>query len=311
MRVGSAVLLGGGILIAACHRDPAAVGDPRQLPVARVGNHFVTVGDVERSLGEESMFEKSPFRTDAEKKEYVDRFVRYELLAEEALRRGYDNDPEIQRALRKQMAMKLVKEEFLADRAAPIGDADVEKYYREHQDEFRQPRQVRALQIVVDNRAAAERVFAEAKRLGADDQAGFRALVMKYSTDESTRKQGGDLLFVDAGSQVRQPLLGAILALKTPGELGGPVDLGGRFHILRLAEVREASVTPLAQVQNSVRRKLAQAAQARDVEAFIDKLRKDTRVDTFPGNLAKVENKTKLAPRTVADRRATTSIGGP
>jgi hypothetical protein len=64
--------------------------------------------------------------------------------------------------------------------------------------------------------------------------------------------------------------------------------------------VRESSVTPLAQVQITIRRKLAQAAQTRDVEAFLDKLRKSTRVETFPENLAKV----KPAPRSVAERRA-------
>ena len=51
--IGWAVLLGGGILIAACHREPASGSDAHQLPVARIGNHVVTVGDVERSLGEE------------------------------------------------------------------------------------------------------------------------------------------------------------------------------------------------------------------------------------------------------------------
>jgi len=280
-----------------CRRPPAAGTDEaRKLSVARVGNHVVTVAELEQRLNEQSLLERDKYRSDQAKKEFLDRIVRYELLAEEGIRRGYDRDPEIVRSLRQQIATKLVKEAFLGDRP-PTTSAEVEKYYREHQDEFRQERQVRALQIVVADRPAAERVAEEAKRLGPDDLDGFRRLVAKYSVDDTTKRRGGDLLFVDPKSQVRRPLLAAILNMKTRGETAGPVEVDGRFHILKVAEVKEGFVRPLAEAELAVRRKLSQVQQAHDAEVLLEKLQKSIRVDLHPENLGKVEIKKAGTPR--------------
>src|SRR5262245_39523705 len=274
------VLVGGALLIAACHKDPAAGTDEaRKLSVARVGSRVITVGDLEQRLNEQSVFERDKYRSDEAKKEFLDRVVRYELLAEEGLRRGYDRDPEIVRAFRQQIATKVVKEEFLSDQRSAASKADVKKYYREHQDEFRQERQVRALQIVLDDRASAERVLEQVRRLPADDIDGFRGLVAKYSRDDTTKQRGGDLLFVDAKSVMRRPLLQAILSLKERGEIAGPVDVDGRFHILKVAEVHDSVVRPLAEAEVAVRRRLAQLQQERDAEALLARLQKQFRVE--------------------------------
>ena len=91
------------------------------------------------------------------------------------------------------------------------------------------------------------------------------------------------------------------MALKVPGETAGPVVVDGRFHILKLVEVHESAVRPLAEADISVRRRLAQLAQARDVEAFLEKLRKQIRVDVYEANVGKAEVKRLGSPPVAAD----------
>ena len=294
-----ALLIVGSALVPACRRGPAVSGqDPtQQLPLARVGDHLVSIGDLERRVNEQSLFERHKYRTEQAKKDLLDGVVRYELLAEEALRRGYDRDPEIVNGFRQQMAMKLVQDEFLKGNGKTVARAEVEAYYRAHQDEFREERKVRALQIVVGDRATADRVAAQARKLKADDLDGFRALVVKDSIDQTTNKQGGDLMFVDAKSMVRRPLLAAILAMKTPGEIAGPVEIEGKFHILKLAEERPAAVSPLADAEPVIKKKLSQQAQAQAVEAFLQELRKKISVQLYEENLAKAKFQTGVPAR--------------
>jgi len=306
-----ALLIAGTAIVQGCRRDPAASGqDPtQQLPLARVGDHVVSVGDLEKRVNDQSLFDRHKYRTEQARKDLLDGVVRYELLAEEALRRGYDRDPEIVNGFRQAMAMKLVQDEFLKGNGKTVGRAEVEAYYRAHQDEFREARKVRALQIVVADRATADRVAAQARKLKAEDLDGFRALVVKYSIDQSTNKRGGDLMFVDEKSTVRRPLLTAILAMKTPGEIAGPVEVEGKFEILKMAEERPAAVAPFADAEPVIKKKLNQQAQAQAVEAYLQELRKKIPVQLYEENLAKAKLDTGL-PTRAADAMGISSLLG-
>ena len=289
-----------GVLTPSGCRHPAAdeAVKSRELPVARVGRRVITLGELEQRLNEQSIFDRAKYRSEAAKQEFLEGLVRSELLTEEALRRGYDRDPEVIKAYRQQLAIKLVKDELMDRHPAPPTSSEVETYYREHQDEFGQQRQLRAQQVVVADEATAGRVAEAAKRLSAADSAGFEALVAKYTIDKSTKKRGGDLGFMSAGAEVRRPLLDAVLALKTVGEIGGPVAVDGTFHVLRLAEVREALTTPLAQAETAVRRKLAQKAQARAAEQLMASLRTTIDVKLYPDTArqAQVRTSSSTAP---------------
>src|SRR5215475_2855157 len=118
-------------------------------------------------------------------------------MANEAKRRGYDKVPEVLRVMKQQMISKFLQKDFESKlKVEDVPEADVEKYYRDHPDEFNKKDEVRVAEILVKDRSKADKAFAEAKTLpkfgaapqpGAGDQKTFRDLVTKYSEDEESK----------------------------------------------------------------------------------------------------------------------------
>src|SRR5437667_7799197 len=82
---------------------------------------------------------------------------------------------------------------------------DVERFYNENSEQYSTPDQIRASHILLKTegkddatvKAKAEEILKQA-RSGAD----FAALAKKYSEDEATAKQGGDLDYFGKGRMV-------------------------------------------------------------------------------------------------------------
>src|SRR4029453_1686024 len=87
-----------------------------------------------------------------------------------------------------------------------VPKTDVEAFYNAHLGEYTTPEQIRASHILLktegkndaDVRAKADQVLKEAKAPGAD----FAALAKKYSEDEGSGPQGGDLDYFARGRMV-------------------------------------------------------------------------------------------------------------
>src|SRR5215471_16817061 len=171
--------------------------------VAKVEDAVITVGDFQERINKQSPFIRARYTTVEKKKEFLDNLIRFEVMANEARRRGYDKDPEVVRVMKQQMISKFLQKDFESKlKVEDVPDADVEKYYKDHPAEFNQKDEVRLSEIVVKDKSKADKALAEAKALpkaspiGAD-QKGFRDLVTKYSEDEDSKSRGGDLSFID------------------------------------------------------------------------------------------------------------------
>ena len=118
-------------------------GDPSQV-VAKVDDAVITVGDVQERINKQSPFVRARYTTNEKKKEFLDSLIRFEVMANEAERRGYDKDPEVLRVMKQQMISKFLQKDFESKlKVEDVPDADVEKYYKEHPAEFNQKDEVR------------------------------------------------------------------------------------------------------------------------------------------------------------------------
>jgi peptidyl-prolyl cis-trans isomerase C len=233
--------------------------------------------------------------------------VRFEVLAAEAEKRGYDKDPDVQRVLKNQMIDVFLRKE-LDDKlkGETVSDAEVERYYAEHEAQYRQPEQVRVSQILVKARAKAEKVAAEARTGGTTDK-GFRDLVTRYSEDEDSKPLGGDLTFFDRQSkQYPAPLVEAAFALKEVGQVSGVVASDKGFHILRLTQRRPGFTRPRESVAPEIRRVILRDRRAKKMDEMVAEMRRKTNVQIFEDQLAKVTLPASVTPPPAAPG----SLGG-
>ncbi len=137
-------------------------------------------------------------------------------------------------------------------------EEDLEKYYRRHLDQFDIPEQVKAAHILIKvpleadqetkdrKRQLAEKVLAEVRK-GTD----FTSLVRKYSDDQGTIAQDGDLGFFGRGIMVAD-FEKAAFAMK-PGDISDIVTTPFGYHIIRCDAYVEPGIKPLADVLDEVK----------------------------------------------------------
>src|SRR5687768_16416709 len=65
-------------------------------PLAKIGERTITVGDIAQDLSDTGAFMRARYNSPERRREFVDQMIRFELLAQEAHRRHYDQLPEVE-----------------------------------------------------------------------------------------------------------------------------------------------------------------------------------------------------------------------
>ncbi|MEA2700967.1 MAG: hypothetical protein QOI66_5238 [Myxococcales bacterium] len=295
---GPALLLAAGLSIAACNKTtkttPTQGNADLSQAVAKVDDVIISVGDVQERINKQSPFIRSRYTTNDKKKEFLDNLIRFEVMAKEAQKRGYDSDPEVVRVMKQQMISKFLQKDFESKlKVEDVPEPDVEKYYNSHPDEFNQKDQVRVSQILVKDKVKADKAYAELKALPKTpvgvDQKPFRDLVTKYSEDEDSKSRGGDLLFMDKDSpQFPRPVVEAAFALKEVGDVSPPIKSDKGYHLLKLTQKRPGFSRPLAEVKRQIQQRLFRDIRTKALDDFYAEMKKKTKVEVFEANLGKV-----------------------
>ena len=287
-------------LPAACSKNKSKSGnkqassaDASQV-VAKVDDSVITVGDVQERINKQSPFVRARYSTPERKKEFLDSLIRFEVLANEAERRGYDKDPEVIRVMKQQMISKFLQKDFESKlKIEDVPEADVEKYYADHPAEFNQKDEVRVSQIVVKDKAKADKVLAEIRALpkgpaAMGDPKPFRDLVMKYSEDEESKPRGGDLSFFDKDStRYPKPLVDAAFKLGDVGD-AAEVKTDKGWTVIRLTQKRPGFSRPLPEVKRQIQQRLFRDLRSKSMDAFVSDLKKKSNIEVHDENLAKV-----------------------
>jgi peptidyl-prolyl cis-trans isomerase C len=287
-----------GISLGACKKSSGptseaapTTGSPGDSqPVARIDDTVITVGDVQDRISKMAPFPRGRYVSLEKKKEMLDNLIRIEVMAKEAEKRGYDQDPEVVRVKKQQMISKFLQKEFESKlRVEDVPDADVQKYYGEHPEEFNRPEEVRVSQVLLKDKARADKVVAEARAGDKNDAKVFRELVTKYSEDEDSKPRGGDLTSFDKASTLYpKPVVEAAFALKDIGDISAPVKSDKGYHVLRLTQKRPGFSRPLAEVKRQIQQRLFREMRTKALDAFVADLKKKYAVTIDEANLAKV-----------------------
>lgn len=255
--------------------------------VARVGDEVITLEEFEARLNQQSPFARARYDSPQRKREFLDALVRFELIAAEAERRGYGDDPDVELARKQAMVRAFTAGELrdLVD-LADITDADIEAYYTAHEDEFARPAQVRVSHLVVAEEGAARALLEEVSALVAADPLKardvFAEFVRRHATDDETRINAGDLGFVgEPGvsktpdqANAPPPVARAAFAIDAVGGLAPePVQSSAGWHIVQKTGFRRPYRRELDDARTSIRNTLFRQRKAEAMEAFVADLR--------------------------------------
>lgn len=302
-------VLAGGVLVAAslvaaCEKSKGPEGEmpaPASDVVARLGKNVITVDDVQEQLNRREAFVRARYTAPEKKKEFLDGLVRFELLAQEALKKGYQNDPDLIRMYKQWLVARLVQKNFDPQfEGKAIPQEEVRSYYEAHKQEMLRPERRRAGEIVVKTEAVANKVVALARKLGPADSAGFTELVTGFTEDPVGQRRNGETgPLVASGANTRTPkeVIDVIFSMGKPGDVGGPISVNNAFYVVRLMAIEPSAIPPFEEMEGQIRERLNKARRDKGMVEWVGKLKGDTKVELFPEVLNQVKVDTTSPPK--------------
>jgi len=271
--------------------------------VARVGDEIITADEVRQRLNETSPFLRARYSTLERKKEFVENMVRNELLAQEAIRQGFDKSPAVREQMKRAMIQELIKRQLDAKLSgSDIPDEELKKFYQAHIDEFVKPERARVLHIFLSSTDAKQRAEARKhaaallKDIDGREKKGevnaFQSVAMKESKDPLSAPMGGDLRFLskDELAKAYNPeLASAAFDLKNPGDKAGPLDTPAGVELVKLQVKTVALSRTLDESKESIRQRMARERRSRDYDEWVKKLREGTKVTIYEQELEKIQ----------------------
>jgi len=269
-------------------------GDPT--PLAKIGDVTITVGEFESRINKQSPYIRARYSSIERKKEFLDNLVRFETLAAEAKRKGYDKDEEVVRTMKQVMIQKLMRDQFDNKiKLEDIGEDECRKFYEEKKDDYNKPEEVRVAHILVATEPKAKEVIAKYRELiGKDktqDARHFRELVNQFSTDDAQNKmRGGDLgFFSQKSTQWPKEIVDAAFKLQNIGDLSAPIKSAKGWHVLKLTGRRKAINRTFEEVKRQIQNRLYRDKRQKAQEDYINDLKKKANVQLFEDRLNQVK----------------------
>lgn len=263
--------------------------------VAQVGDVEITVCDVTEALNKMSPYLRKAYESPQKRQQFIDNMIRFELIAQEAERRGYSTDEEVERVRKQMMIQRLNKEIQDSVRLSDITEEELRAYYDENERDYHKAEMVRIARILCKTQADAEKVLNLAKSK-ANDSRYFRQLARDHSIDDETKEHGGDLPYFPRGDdrregdpELEQSIVDAAFELDMRDPLHAKViKTADGYNVIRLRGRRKARDLSFDDVKRQIRHRLHRDRLSEAREELVTKLRKNSDIQVFEDELAKV-----------------------
>jgi peptidyl-prolyl cis-trans isomerase C len=278
---------------------PTPPGAQKSGPAVAQGDGVVvTVAEFKARLDEQSPFLRQRYQNLDRKKEFLDSLVKFEVLAHAAEKEGLQNDPDVQMTMKKAMVQKLVSKKFAeGDASKDISDAEVQKFYDEHKDDFVKPARVRVAGVLVGatdkdravKGAQAKKLVAQVKAAEKKDPQALQSLARASSDDLATKASGGDLGFRsqdEFGKQFGPAFAAAAFATKDGENV--VVETAQGFWLIRVTGRQEGITRTVDQVKPQVQSRLQREKRTREFDEYVKKLREEAKITVNDAELEKV-----------------------
>ena len=299
--------------LAAQQPQPAASADAAKADpvVAILNGETITASKLDAMFARLAPAMREQYTATGGKAGFLENYLRKRLLVQEALKAGFDKRPEVQ------AEMESAKESALFDRYVRdvvssniVTDAQVQKYYDEHPDEFVTPERVKVRHIVIIGNGAGphpksqEQALEAIKQVAAElhaklgsvhsaDEAAARRIrgsyfaeaARKYSEDGSAGA-GGDLGWVVKGQL--DPQFEAAAFKLDRGVPSGIVETRFGYHIILVEDKEPAGHESFDRVRPVLREYLLTQHASDVMEAvtrLTNELRSTSKMAIYPENI--------------------------
>jgi parvulin-like peptidyl-prolyl isomerase len=248
------------------------VDDPEAV-VARIGTRVITAAQYGGALFGRWSGVRNEVAAVAAAPIVLDKLVAREILLAEALRRGYDRLPEVERraaALERRLLVERALREVVAAEVE-VTPEEMEAWYAENKGSLKRPPRVHASQITTATAEEAAQV-AELARQGAD----FAWLARRHSIDRF-KDLGGDRGWMDPGTGT-----GAQddeLLTAAPGDVLGPFDMAENNVVMKVNAIQDQGIYSLEEAGGNVRQAVFATEFQRVLDRYLHTLRERSEID--------------------------------
>lgn len=263
--------------------------------VAKIGARTITLGELEARIAAEPMVIRSQFVSLQKRKEYLAKWVQFEVLAQEAQKRGLDKDPEVIEAWKQALIKQFLTTQVGKDlEPGSITDAEIQQYYDANPQLFKKPEQVEVSHMLLGSLEEAQKVAQQLKAGSEGNTAKLVTMwndyVVRLSLDKATAPQLGALGLLSKTpppgaseaelqrlAAIPKPLLDAAFATE-PMTIAEPVQSPAGWHVLLVTSKSPAVDKQLADVKDSIRARIVKRERDLRRDKFIADLQAAAKV---------------------------------
>ena len=202
------------------------------------------------------------------KKKFLDDLISREILLQEARRLGLDHSLAMQERLER-VKEQLVLDELMKEAVTTtvqVSDTELHAYYDQHRSALLSALQIRAAHILLPTDAQAKDVKHQ-----LNQGYNFGKLAQRYSIDETTRANGGELGLYRSG--MADPGIEPALMTQKPGIISEPIQTAAGFHIVKVLARDPDDAQHVEAVRQRLRRELFAEKRRKQFEDILVNLR--------------------------------------
>lgn len=261
--------------------------------LATVNGEKVTTTDLQNKL-KELQLNKAIGAADSDlENKILQDMVNEKLVEQKARAINLKTDKEFQKRRQEYIDGFVLRKMYqvLVTDMATVTDSDIKTHYEENKDKmFKQAEEIKASHILikVDEDTTIKNEKRRAKKADKETQKrlkelqkrirqgeDFAELAKKFSKDDASRENGGDLGYFSRGKKVAE--MGAefeeVAWDLEKGEISKPVKTSFGYHIILLVDKKEAGYQPLDEkLMDTIKSRLKREKEQKRSNAFIDSL---------------------------------------
>jgi hypothetical protein len=239
--------------------ETAADKEEAAILAARVGDWKLTRADIDRIIETMDDSDQLKYDTPGGRAELTTRMIEEELYHQEGLKLGLDEDPLVQEAVDRYTRTLLINRYF-HDKIQPLAvptDEEMFTFYEENQEQYKSQAIARAQHIFSSSK---DKLVGLLQRIEEGER--MTELAMKYSEDELTMADGGDLGYFNPDGYIRgvgysKMISDAVFSME-PGVVSEPIKWEKGWSLIRVNELRPAKYMTFEEAEPDIKLVMAE-----------------------------------------------------